>query len=312
MIGNPTNPAGEFARAFKDPEVSKFAISAFDSPNFTAFGITQEDIERDTWREKVTGPLPRPRLVDPAWVAKRWARWGRSKKSPNYMARVLGQFPDVAVDTLIPLHLIEAAKDRTLKTRETDEKILGVDVARFGSDESVFGLAHGPRYRTVFSARGLDTVQTAGHVMTYRAKFGAARAHVDEIGVGAGVVDQMKASNEPVIGINVGAAPVGDEDKKLFLNQRAVYYWRLREMFERGEIEIDPADEELAAQLAEIKFVYMPNGKIKIEAKEDAKARGLESPDRADAMMLAYAHPRDLEAEGRALAQKKLLALSAM
>jgi hypothetical protein len=308
MIGNPTNPNGEFAKAFKDPNVKKIAISAFDTPNFTAFGITQKDIENDTWRAKITGPLPNPRLVEPAWVAKRWARWGRSVTSPNYAARVLGLFPDISPDTLLPLHWIEAAQQRDLAPRDGDPNNLGVDVARFGADETVIMHRHGPRFRVVFGAHGLSTAATTGHVCAWRMKTGATTSHVDDAGIGGAVTDQLNAVNEPVTPINVGETKTVTEPDR-FINLKAELYWRLREMFERGEIDIDPADEELASQLSTIKYFYDNKGRIGIERKEDAKKRGLPSPDRADALMLAAA--TDLTAAEREENEQRMRAMGA-
>lgn len=292
MIGNPTNPSGEFARSFKDPGVSKIAISAFDTPNFTTFGITQRDIERDSWQKKITGPLPNPKLIEPAWVAKRWRRWGRSTTSPNYMSRVLGMFPEVSSDTLFPLHWIEAAQARDLEPQADDANQLGVDVARFGTDESVICHRKGPVARIVFAQQGLDTRATTGQVIAIRDRTHATISNVDVIGIGAGVVDGLNEVGEPVEAINVGAAPV---DKEHFVNARAEYFWFLRGLFERGEIDIDPADEELASQLASMKFAYDAKGRILIESKQDAKKRGMESPDRADALMLAFAGPQQVD-----------------
>lgn len=74
-IGNPTEPSGEFYEMFKRPGVVKIHISAFDTPNFTTFGITLEDIRSGQWRAKITGPLPAPWLITPDWVADKWKKW---------------------------------------------------------------------------------------------------------------------------------------------------------------------------------------------------------------------------------------------
>lgn len=304
LIGNPTNPGGEFAKAFKDPHVRKISVSAFDSPNFTGFGITQEDIELGTWEKKITGPLPRPQLVEPEWVAKRWERWGRSRNSPNYMARVLGQFPEISEDTLIQLHWIEAAQQRQITPKDSDVHILGVDVARFGSDESVAYQRHGGRFRLVFAGRGFDTRETTGRVIHERKNLCATRSNVDVIGLGAGVVDGLHEVNEPVAAINVAEA---SSDPEQFANLRAELYWLAREMFEKGEVDLDPVDEELAAQLSEIRYKYDGKGRIHIESKEEMKRRGLASPDRADAFVLSLAPDR--AGEDRDAKLKKIRAL---
>lgn len=298
-IGNPTNPNGYFYRQFKEPGVAKMKISAWDTPNFTEFGIEREDIVNGTWQEKVTGPLPRPYLVDPEWVARMFRKWcGGSRdglKNPLWVAKVEADFPEDLSDKLIPLAWVEAAKDRWKQAKrhpaETDKRTLGVDVARKGTDESVIVYRHGFRASVVYSSVGeQDTMRLVGHTVRLRKKYGSihpmAAVNVDEIGVGGGVVDRLAELREPVFGVNVAESP---EDKDMFVNKRAEIYWNLRELFEHGEIDIDPNDEDLTAQLVDIQFKYTSQGKIQIESKDDAKRRGISSPDRVDALALAFA-----------------------
>ena len=89
----------------------------------------------------------------------------------------------------------------------------------------------------------------------------------------------------PVVPYNGGEAPI---DKDQFVKARAEDYWTLRERFEQGEIDIDPDDDKLAAQLGSIKW-GIDSRRIKIESKDDMRKRRLPSPDRADAMAIAFA-----------------------
>jgi hypothetical protein len=123
---------------------------------------------------------------------------------------------------------------------------------------------------------------------------GAAVAKVDEIGIGRGVVDRAKEQDKPVVGVNVGQAAREPEG---FANLRAEGYWGLRERFQEGSIDIDPDDEDLAAQLVDLKYKRTSSGKIQIESKEELKRRGKPSPDEADAVMLAFVVPPDPEPE---------------
>lgn len=283
MIGNPTEPSGRFGQSFKTADVRKIRISAFDTPNFTSFGITREDIASRAWEAKIGGrPLPYPKLVTPAWVAKRYQRWGPT--SSLYLSRVEAQFPEAGTDTLIPLAWVEAAQQRNLQPGKPVE--LGVDVARFGDDETVIALRRGSVVRVYETASKQDTMQTAGRAKRARVDTLATAVKVDVVGVGGGVVDRLKEQGEPVSGVNVGE---GARDSERFVNRRAELYWGLRERFETGDIDLDPTDDELAAQLCSIRFRVNSRGQIVIESKEDAKKRGISSPDRADAVMLAFA-----------------------
>ena len=271
-IGNPTDPISKFADEFTLPGTSKIAISAFDTPNLTA------------------GKVIMPGLVTPAWVEDKRKRWG--EQSPLWLARVLGQFPDASPDTLIPLRWIEAAQERELKPEGDNE--LGVDVARYGNDRSVIIHRRGSVARTIARLEKQGTMETTGHVVLALRKTKAVTAKVDVIGIGAGVVDRLIELHEPVESVNVGEKAF-DEEK--FSNRRAEVFWELRERFERGDIDLDPADEDLAAQLAALKWKVDSAGRIKVESKDDMRKRlaaegsdrNWQSPDDADALALAFA-----------------------
>ena len=170
--------------------------------------------------------------------------------------------------------------------------VLAVDVARYGSDKSVLLLASPSTVLRIQSYQNMDTMQLAGRVAhAYKHWFPKRiprRIVVDEIGIGAGVVDRLKELNLPVTGINV-ARPA--RKRRQFINLRAEGYWRLRELLAEGLIAI-PDDPELAGQLASIRHYYRSTGQLYIESKDDSKARGAQSPDKADALMLAYLNPR--------------------
>jgi phage terminase large subunit len=283
-IGNPTTIEGMFYRSFNLPNFHKISISAFDTPNFTTFGITQEDIEHNTWRTKITVELPAPYLVTPDWVADKYLRWGVD--SPMYQAMVLGVFPEQGEDTLIPLGKIEKAAVREGEPNPEDAEEIGVDIARFGVDKTVFILRKGMKVLDIKEFSHMDTVQTSGHLRTYMGFHPAATVKIDEVGVGAGVLDNVKASEpyKSVTGVNVGLPAHNPE---MFINLRAEMFWNLRERFVNDDI-IIPDDEDLKSQLSTLKFEYTPKGQIKIESKDDMKKRGLPSPDKADALALAF------------------------
>jgi hypothetical protein len=90
--------------------------------------------------------------------------------------------------------------------------------------------------------------------------------------------------------INVGAQA---RDKEKFYNRRSELFWGLRERFKQGDISI-PKDDMLLSQLTALRYFYTPRGQIQVESKDDLKKRRPQgakwtSPDRADALMLAFA-----------------------
>ena len=283
LIGNPTNGFGAFADSHKpNSGFSRLKISAFDTPNFSEFGITQADIEDGSWQGKIRGELPMPNLVTPEWVATRYKRWGR--QSPLYEARVLAEFPSQGQDTLISLQLIEEACNRDLEPVNPSK--FGIDVARYGDDETVIGKRRGPHYRTIQVRSKQDTMRTAGEVIVCLKGDTEAQANIDVIGVGSGVVDRVIEQGYAGIGVNVGSKA---SEPERFINLRAEIFWTLKERFEDGHIDIDREDEELQAELASLKWKVTSKGLIQMESKDEMKRRGLRSPNRADAMALAFA-----------------------
>lgn len=263
LIGNPNSPSGSFYEAFKSPLYEKFHISAYDVPDS---------------------------LLPGAWAEERREEWG--EESPAYRVRVLGEFPDEGDDTLFPLSWVERAQEAELEQKDSDVEI-GVDVARYGGDESVAYVRCGWSVIGFDGWRGNDTQSSAGRVAALARRFAARRIKVDEIGVGAGVLDRLRSDGLPAIGINVGTSP---RDKEKYQMLRDELFFGLRKRFQDGEISIPKEDTILLSQLTALKYGYLPTGKLKVESKDDMRkrrgtAKGWTSPDRADALALAFALP---------------------
>lgn len=294
LLGNPTAVGGSFHKAFKTPGYHTIHIGAFDTPNFIAFGITPEDFENGTWEDKITGPLPNPKLITPAWAYDKYVKWGPG--SPAYQARVEGQFPEAAEDALIPIAWVEAAMDRWEETEPGEPIELGVDVARFGNDETVIAPRRGPRVDPLKVYSQKDTMETAGLVLATHREIGSTDVKVDVIGLGAGVVDRLKELRVPVSAVNVSEAAT---DPERFKNLRAELWWNLRERLNPNpRLNPDPIalppDDVLMADLTNVKYRINSRGQIEIESKEDIKKRLGRSPDRGDAVVLAFAPGRSV------------------
>jgi hypothetical protein len=118
-----------------------------------------------------------------------------------------------------------------------------------------------------------------------------AQVNGDNGGLGIGIMDMVTANNpyKTVNKINNAAEPY---DKESFVNLRAEMYWGLRDRFIDGTIDLSELPqlvyEDLAAQLSTIKYKFTPKGQRQIESKQDIRKRGLPSPDKADALVLAF------------------------
>lgn len=225
------------------------------------------------------------------WIAEMRAMYGED--SPVYKARVKGIFSTELSDTLIPLGYIEKAHQRWAAIAGAvpfenllGERTLGLDVARFGSDESVAFEGRGNTFKKIWDKQGIDLMQTAGFVVEYIKRTGIDPKHVriDETGLGAGVVDRVREQGYPVLGINFGSDP---SDKSRFLNARSELYGILRDRFRANEIEIDPQDRKVLRDCAAVKYKLTSRGQIQLESKEEQKKRTGSSPDYGDALAMA-------------------------
>ena len=102
------------------------------------------------------------------------------------------------------------------------------------------------------------------------------------------MVDRLREQGLRVTGINVARAA---RQEKLFVNLRAEGYWRLRDLFVAGEISI-PQDNQLIGELAALRYKFDSGGRLLIESKDEMRKRGIPSPDKADALMLAFIGPK--------------------
>lgn len=271
-IGNPDDPSTHFAKVCKPGSGwNVIGISAFESPNLTG--------------EKVPAELS-PLLVSRTWVDEREKRWGTT--SPRYVSKVLGEFPELSDDTLIWPKWVEAAMGRDLVPEPDDPEALGVDIARYGDDESVVYHRRGPVVRLVHHSSKASTMATAGHVKLAIEACHHAVAHIDEAGIGGGVIDRLAELLQPVRGLNGGSRA---NDPEHFDRARSEWYWGLRLRFEAGDIDIDSADEDLAAQLVALRYRIDSRGRICVETKDEMRRRRVGSPDRADALSYAFVAP---------------------
>ena len=215
-------------------------------------------------------------------------KYGRD--SNFYRIRVLGLPPKTEKDTLIPWEWVEECIERDdIEPLDTDPVVLGLDVGA-GGDKSILLRRQGPK---VFPLEEMDTPESeklTGWALRRLAMYEPELTMVDTIGVGWGIEGNLRArSNRSILGVNVAEAAPDDER---FYRLRDELWWRVRTAFEQRMISI-PRDDELIGELTSIKFEE-PNGKIKVESKKDMKRRGLDSPNKADALCLTFYYETSL------------------
>jgi len=291
LLGNPTDPTGYFADTFKSELWQKFTISCFDTPNFVS--MRNIDELKNSTEEQRKKAVTHPYLITPQWAFERMFEWG--VESPLFQARVLGMFPTEADDTLIALRYAEKACERedatgNLRLREGDEWQIGLDVSRFGVDRTCFVIRHGNEVVDIVWYQKEDTMQVVGRAISFLRKYPEATMYIDEIGIGAGVVDKLKENEEftdRVVGVNVATKTDETENMK-FVNLRAKIYWKLRELFMNNKIILLDKG-SMISDLTNIKYRFRSSdGALQIESKEEIKKRGLRSPDLADSLALSF------------------------
>lgn len=270
LCGNPTRNSGVFKRAFFEDRDLYYTqkISCFDSgrvtDEYSQLLIRQYGMDSDVVR-----------------------------------VRVLGEFPKAEPDGLIALEMVEAAMMRDSLNEDVkngNAVTIGADIARFGDDETVIVPRIGGRVLEVNHYTKKDTMETAGNILQaaerMMAQYGKQRAviYVDDDGVGGGVTDRLREViyerkiRATVFDCHNGGAAA---DKAHYANFAAEGWCRLKALFQSGAIQL-PQDDELAAQLSTRKYKVNSCGQIALEDKATYKKRTRRSPDRADALVLAF------------------------
>lgn len=276
MCGNPTRTSGVFYdshhRDRSDYKTHK--VSSYDSSR-----ASKENIER---------------LI---------RKYGAD--SDVVRVRVYGEFPKSEPDTFIHLEKAEAATMREVYLDDQGARLIpesapleiGVDVSRYGDDETVICPRIGNYVPCLKTYSKQDTMTTAGHVvrvakdlmLEYGRSFCVVK--IDDDGVGGGVTDRLReiviedGLHIDVIDCHNGGSALEGEH---YFNWGSESWATIRDYLHDGDIQI-PNDEDLIGQLSTRKYRVTSKGKIQLESKDDMKKRGLRSPDRADALVLAFA-----------------------
>jgi len=262
QVSNPVRSSGRFYQIFKADlgQWEKMHFSAFDSPN-----------------------------VNAEWIQEMEDTYG--KDSDLYRMRVLGQFPRVGVAQFISADIVDETIENTLAPQSycNFPKTMGVDVARFGDDQTVFIIRQGPKLLDIRTFKGLDTMEVAVEVAGFQAIHSASAIFVDSIGVGAGVYDRCKDIGLPVKEVIVSQR---SSEPKVYANLRAQLWGNLRTWLENGAdlpSYSRSKDVNLSAQLTAMEYCYNNKMQLQLLTKKELKRQGHPSPDIADALSLTFA-----------------------
>lgn len=281
MFSNPTKPAGFFFDSHHDM-----------SKRFRTYKI-------DSRTAKMTNKA----LIN-QWIED----WGM--ESDFVKVRVLGEFPTTGDKQFIPTKLVDDAMDilRDPYATVNDPVIIGVDVARFGDDETTIYVRRGRDARSIPPTiiKGQDTLKTSLLVKKLAEELYADAINVDGGGVGGGVIDNLRGWGVPNVNeVNFGGTSLDADYHMMNTYMMAeVRKW----LMQQGACL--PKDPILRRQLIVRQYGFhqgKTGTQIKIQSKDEMKndADIKESPDRADGFGLTFAVPvaaRSLEKTRAAMA----------
>lgn len=290
-FSNPTQTSGFFYAAFHDARTAWNTIH----------------ISSETTPNVVQGRMVVPGLAGLEWIQDRRIAWG--EESPLYQVRVRGDFATHASDRVIGIAAVEAARKRWDARRALKLPItpalgrleIGVDVARFGDDDSVIWPRRGLVALEPEVLHGQDTQAIAGAVLALARRLRATtderpvpRAKVDTIGVGGGVADALRAQalmlpggvpELEVVDVNVSEHATAEG----FVRLRDQIWFAVRDwLVGGGELPNRPRAE---AELVAPRYAFDAQGRAKVDGKDQIKERLSRSPDEADALGLSVYCP---------------------
>lgn len=190
-------------------------------------------------------------------------------------------------DQLIKYNYVFNAKEHI--KREEGKQRLGVDVARFGDDDTVFAREEGNDLVELEPYSKLDTNETSQKVKQWILEYNidADMVGVDGVGLGAGVVDNLHTWGYNVKEIISGASPVegvfGKDTVYQFYDLRSQMWWFMREKLKNGELKISVDSKRLMEDLTAPKYKIQGDKTIRVESKQDIKKRLGRSTDYGDA-----------------------------
>lgn len=252
-------------------------------------GIDYKCIQMTTFENEANLP--------PAFVADMRSR---AITSPNnYRRMCLNSHEEISTDDmLLDYDSIQQAIDIILyDTGYPKRRAMGVDVARFGGDETVFVIIEsvGLKWRMIDCVRvkhdknivdSNNGMETVSRIIELRRKHNVSIVGIDDDGIGGIVRDRVKELNIPVVRFQNGTTAKRND---LYGNTRTENMFLLKELIEQGDLKLLNND-KLKDELMTIKYKFKGSSGCKIlTSKDELRREGIASPNIVDALMIAVA-----------------------
>jgi len=238
--------------------------------------------KRDFWKSR-TVDARTVEDTDKAVYEQIIAEYGED--SSQAKIEVYGEFPSAGDDQFIGATLVDEAMKRPKWKDVTAPIVIGVDPARGGADATVIAVRQGRDIVKILRYQGEDTMTIVGRVIDAIEEFKPTLTVIDEGGLGYGILDRLTEQRYKVRGVNFGNKA---KHSIAFGNKRAEMWNDMRNWLKSASI---PQDRQLKADLTGPTKKPNSSGTIFLEGKKEMKARGLASPDAADAICVTFAFP---------------------
>lgn len=266
-----------------------FCLLFFNPTKSKGFAYDTHHRDRDNW---ITHhwDAEESELVSKDSIARLEKKYSRD--SNTFRIRVKGLPPTSGENYIIPWDTIEAAVDKELDPLDSDPLIYSFDVGAGGDDNAIVPrrgpLVYAPLVSN-YEDSNLCTSWAAEKIITGEPKI----CLVDNAGIGWAIPNTLRdivpSGMCDIVEVNVAMSAF---NPNRFYRMRDELWWRLREEFTAGHLSI-PNDALLMGDLNSPRYEEVA-GKVKVETKKEMKARGVDSPNRADALMMTTIYSQDL------------------
>jgi hypothetical protein len=205
--------------------------------------------------------------------------------SSQARVEVYGEFPSAGDGQFISPTVVNDAANRPRYKDSTAPIVMGIDPARGGADATVILVRQGRDIVAIKRYQGEDTMTIVGRVIDAMDEFKPVLTVIDEGGLGYGILDRLNEQRYKVRGVNFGWKA---KNSIMWGNKRAELWGAMKEWLRSASI---PADKQLKADLTGPMVKPNSAGTIFLEGKKEMRARGLASPDAADALAVTFAFP---------------------
>ena len=198
---------------------------------------------------------------------------------------VYGEFPSEGDDQFIGPQMVDEAMERSAYKDTTAPIVIGIDPARGGADSTVILVRQGRDIVAIRRYQGEDTMSIVGRVIEAIEDFKPALTVIDEGGLGYGILDRLNEQRYKVRGVNFAWKA---KNPIMWKNKRSEMWGAMREWLKSAAL---PQDRRLKSDLTGPLKKLDSSGAILLEGKKEMKARGMASPDAADALAVTFAFP---------------------